>query len=266
MCSTRHDQTTNSSRTIDVQMISGWIEQAGKIALQYFLKTAIQKKRDGSVVTEADKAIEAFLAERIHNQYPHHEIIGEEGTRIPGDEYVWIIDPLDGSMSFSLGLPTWCISVGVLLRNQPFFGIVYLPVTGEVYTAERKKHVTWNQRRIHVPDCLSIKDDSVFCVSPRAYRIHTFDFPGHILSFGSGVFHSCLVARGVAVGAFSLSPRIWDLAAVCPILQNAGAKIFGINGTPMNWDKIYKLDQNNQPLFVCNPKIANYIQDMISLK
>lgn len=251
---------------IELQMVSEWIEQAGKIALQYFFKTALQKKGDGSPVTEADKAIEAFLAERIHNQYSTHEIIGEEGTRIPGDEYIWIIDPLDGTMSFALGLPTWCISVGVLLHHQPFFGIVYLPVTGEVYTAEYKKHATWNQRRIHIPDNLSINNDSVFCVSPHAHQRYTFHFPGKILSFGSGVFHSCLVARGVAVGALTLSPRIWDVAAVYPILQGAGAKIFKINGKPMNWDKIYKIDQNNQPLFVCNLKIANYIQDMISLK
>ena len=251
---------------IEKRIIMEWIESAGNIALGYFNRGSIQQKADGSLVTEADKAIETFLVNKIQARYPQHAVISEEGAHIDGKEYTWIIDPLDGTLAFIMGMPTWCISIGILYQQQPYYGIVYLPITKEVYIAEHNKGATWNNLKIDAPDYQEINQNSVLCVSAQAHQMYSFRFPGKILSFGSGILHGCLVARGFSICSLTINPSIWDLAAVYLILHCASVKIYQVDGKPMNWDEINECGQKTQPLIACHSSMIKIIKDMILLK
>jgi len=243
-----------------------WIESAGNIALGYFNRGSIQQKADGSLVTEADKAIETFLVNKIQALYPQHAVISEEGTHIDGKEYTWIIDPLDGTLAFIMGMPTWCISIGILYQQQPYYGIVYLPITKEVYLAEHNKGATWNNIKIDIPDYQEINHNSVLCVSAQAHQMYSFRFPGKILSFGSGIVHSCLVMRGAAIGSLTMKPNIWDLAAVFTILQESGAVFCDIYGNQLNWKKIYNINTEIPSPLICYHYYKHNIKDLISIR
>ena len=251
---------------IDKRLATEWIENAGRIALRFFLQTSSRQKADGSLVTEADKAVEDYLVNSIRTQYPHHGIVSEEGTRIPGEEATWIIDPIDGTQAYVIGLPTWCISIGILYERQPVHGIVYLPMTREMVVSWQEKEVIWNDQKIHVPENPRVGADSILCVSMRAHQAYDFAFPGQILALGSGIIHSCLVARGAAIGALMLNPRIWDLAAVYPILQNAGADVYQVDGKPWHWENMMKDDYHPCPLIACHPRIKKHLQSAMVSK
>jgi fructose-1,6-bisphosphatase/inositol monophosphatase family enzyme len=105
---------------IDIEELQVWARECGDIALRLFNRVKAQRKADNSPVTEADVTIERMLVERLTQRYPDHGIIGEEQTRIDiTKEYVWALDPIDGTASFVAGLPVWGISIGLLHRGVP---------------------------------------------------------------------------------------------------------------------------------------------------
>ena len=247
---------------IDKRLATEWIENAGRMALRFFRQTSSWQKADGSLVTVADKAVEDYLVNSIRAQYPHHGIVSEEGTRISGEEATWIIDPLDGTQAYVMGLPTWCISMGIFYEGQPVHGIVYLPMTREMVISWQEETV-WNDKQIHIPENPRLDADSILCVSMRAHQAYDFSFPGQILALGSGIIHGCLVARGSASGALMLNPSIWDVAAVYPILKNAGAEVYQIDGKPLRWENMLTDNYRLGSLIACHPRIEKHLLSAI---
>lgn len=98
-----------------IDEIVSWLKQAGQISLNYFRKVETQIKADQTLLTAADLEIEDFLSTKLRSAFPHQNLIGEEGVgnvTKKRSSAVWVIDPLDGTTVFSLGLPGWGISVG----------------------------------------------------------------------------------------------------------------------------------------------------------
>lgn len=99
---------------IDIALARAWAQRAGELLLRsYFNQVSPERKLDKSLVTAADRAIEDWLREQIHARYPDHGVMGEEREPVGLDrEYVWVIDPIDGTSSFVSGLPMWAVSIG----------------------------------------------------------------------------------------------------------------------------------------------------------
>src|SRR5205823_2775455 len=111
---------------------------ASREILARFPPTAVETKPDGTPLTQADRSAEAVMRKMIRAAYPAHGILGEEEGEILGDgEHQWLLDPLDGTSSFALGLPNFGTLAALLKRGYPLLGVVHLPVTSETLFAER---------------------------------------------------------------------------------------------------------------------------------
>src|SRR3990172_8083267 len=138
-----------------VDCAAGISKEAGKILLDAFRsdKIVISHKSRTELVTDADRASEAFLADRISKQFPTHGIIAEEGSRKDASGgFIWYVDPLDGTNNFAHGLPFFCISIGVFSEDlqQVVAGVVYNPYLNEMFTAVRGKGAFLNKTPIRV--------------------------------------------------------------------------------------------------------------------
>ncbi|MCJ7621166.1 MAG: inositol monophosphatase, partial [Anaerolineae bacterium] len=102
---------------VEVHLVMEWVRQAGRIALRHFNRVEGTRKADRTLVSQADLEIEDLLVAHLQSTYPSHGIVGEEGTSDVHGEYVWVIDPLDGTRAFLSGLPVWGISIGLLWRG-----------------------------------------------------------------------------------------------------------------------------------------------------
>ncbi len=249
---------------MDNKEVEGWLIDAGNIAIEYFRKgTTWRLKADNTFVSDADKAVEDFLVTKVQKHYHDHRIIAEEGSRFDGEEYTWAIDPIDGTSAFVWGIPTWCISVGVLRNQKPYWGMVYFPLLQDFYAVEDGK-AKRNSLLINVDD--EINTNSLLCVSPRILQQYKIIFSGNVCSFASGVMHNCMVARGVAVAAITLKPNLWDLAGVLPILTAAGADVKYVNGRKFELSDLINKTAS-EPLIAGSPKQLDYfIQNVIQEK
>ena len=254
---------SNGSILLDVPLIKEWLEEAGSIALSYFQRCGYRYKIDQTPVTEADKAVEQFLVEKIQKAFPKHGILAEEQTAIPGNEYTWVIDPIDGTSAFIMGIPTWCIAIGVLRNLEPFFGIVYVPVTGELYHAYPDKKAFWNGHEITMNENIIIDEKALLCLSTYSHRHHKILFPGRIYSIGSGILQHLLVARGLAAGSVTLQPKIWDLAAVFPIIKSAGGLIQYLSGDHVYCKDLFMGQVNDLPILTGHANTILKLTEMI---
>src|SRR5580692_39892 len=126
--------------------------EAGALLMDYFRQhVKIEYKGDVDLVTVADRKSEALILGKICGQFPNHDVMGEEGTRIEtGSEYKWYVDPLDGTTNFAHGYPVFCISLGVERRGQRVAGVIYDPTRDEMFTAELGGGARLNEKTMHV--------------------------------------------------------------------------------------------------------------------
>jgi myo-inositol-1(or 4)-monophosphatase len=219
----------------DFDELRAWLREAGVIARQHFNHVAGRRKADSSWVTEADEAIERVLAERIAARYPQHGVIGEEQTRrATAAEFLWAIDPLDGTASFVAGLPLWSVSLGLLRHGVPYLGLVYVPLLDDCYWAGPEGPAFLNGRPIHVAAPRAWDSEDWIAVPSNSHRRFTIDFLGRTRAIGSTAASFCYVARGAAVGALVGRAGIWDVAAGLVILRAAGGIVASLSGAPLD--------------------------------
>src|SRR5882757_411002 len=126
--------------------------EAGALLMRYFdQQVKIEYKGEADLVTIADRESEALILGRIRAQFPTHDVMGEEGTRIEtGSDYKWYVDPLDGTTNFAHGYPVFCVSLAVEHRGQRIAGVVYDPTRNEMFAAELGIGARLNDTAIHV--------------------------------------------------------------------------------------------------------------------
>src|SRR5713226_8353231 len=147
--SIQHSVTIPEDESLDYRMASpqsldlispmqAMARKAGSLVMGYFRQhVKIEYKGAVDLVTVADRKSEALILERIRKQFPTHDVMGEEGTRIEtGGEYKWYVDPLDGTTNFAHGFPVFCVSLAVEYRGQRIAGVVYDPTRNEMFAAE----------------------------------------------------------------------------------------------------------------------------------
>ena len=126
--------------------------EAGALVARYFeRRVAVEYKGDYDVVTEADRASETLIVERLAARFPGHSVVAEEGTGVErASEFTWYVDPLDGTTNFAHGFPMFAVTLALEHQGEVVAGVVYDPVHEEFFAAERGGGAYLNNRRIHV--------------------------------------------------------------------------------------------------------------------
>lgn len=236
------------------------IKQASQIALAKFGHICGHNKADGTFVTQADQEVEACLIQGLQKHFPAENVVGEEtGWHQAASDYIWSIDPIDGTSAYLCRLPTWGISIGLIKGNEPILGMVYLPVLNELYWGARGfgayvESPLFGLQKLDIRNVdLSQKEHLLLVPSTFHHKYAANKYHGKVRSLGSTVIHALTVARGDASGAFM---RIyhWDVAGVLPILFEAGGCVDTLEGTPFNIRDLTKDNPKLPTLILSNPQ------------
>jgi histidinol-phosphatase len=213
--------------------------QAGQIALRYYdAAVAVEWKPDASPVTVADREAEQHLRTALLGKFPADGFLGEEYGDHPGSSgFRWIVDPIDGTRSFVRNVPVWATLVGLEHRGDMIAGVVVAPALGNVYHALRGDGAYRDGRRIHVSDIDRLADAQLFYSSvswfARADRKEGFlDLSGRTQrqrGFGD-YWGFVLVAQGSGEVMVDHGVHAWDVAAVLPIVEEAGGRLTDWDG------------------------------------
>ncbi|HZG55192.1 inositol monophosphatase family protein, partial [Paenibacillus sp.] len=206
------------------------------------------------LVTEVDKGTELLIRKIIQAYFPTHAILGEEGVepgaeasrlaleRIREEEYVWIVDPIDGTTNFIHGLPFYSVSIALAHRGEVIVGVVYDPSRDELFVAEKGKGAYVRGKRMNVSAEERLEDSLVATgfptdrerVLPLALKQIEAVAPKvrNIRSAGSAALHLAYVAAGRLSGFWEPNLNAWDIAAGMLLVNEAGGRVTDMNGEP----------------------------------
>lgn len=252
---------------LNIEESIGWAREGGAIALRSFKHVVGRRKADHSWVTEADVAIERLLVERITKRFPDHGIIGEEQTRHTLDhEFLWAIDPLDGTSVFLSGLPMWGVSLGLLRHGQPYLGVIYLPLLDDCYWAGASGGAWLNGQAIQVAAEHSFDGDDWLATPSNVHRRFAIDFVGKTRSIGATIGAFAYTARGSAVGGLLSRFSIWDVAAGLAILYAAGGVALDLSGRAFEARSILDGQSYAEPLLLGAPAHVDALRAAIRVR
>lgn len=214
-------------------------QDAGNLLLEYFQHSnkKISYKNDWSVVTEADLAVDRYISGELKRRYPGDRILSEElspfleaakGELIEGP--TWIVDPLDGTTNFTLGLPFWGILLARTQSGIPDLTVMYFPVLDELYTAMDGQGAYLNQEPIHTSQSPSNSTPTFFACCSRAHRMYEIKIPYKTRILGSAAYTFCLVGRGSALIGLEATSKIWDIAGPWLLIKESGGIIEPYSG------------------------------------
>lgn len=212
--------------------------RAGALALGFQGRVRPEQKPDRTLVSEADRAVEALIVQELESVFPEAAILGEEGSVRPGrGPYRVVIDPIDGTSAFLAGLPTWCVSIGVLEAGRPIAGVVHVPSTAETYSATGGAAFR-NGERLGPLAGASAGGEPYVLIPAKAHLRSGIRWPGKARSLGSAAHHVVLVARGSAEAALLEPAYVWDLAGAAPILAAVGGVLCYASGRPVELEAL----------------------------
>ncbi len=218
------------------EIIIGLAQEAGAIAWKQFGHVQGSLKYDGSLVTDCDAACEAFLRERLQRYFPEHSIYGEEMSwqGAPENEWLWLLDPIDGTSNFIFGLPIWGVSIGLVHQGQPVAGTFYMPATQQTFWAWRGGGAYCNGRRLQIYHPEDMKRTDLVCVSSTVLERYEFSFPQKIRCYGSAAQALAAMAAGSFAAVIHDNWHLYDIAAGLLMCQEAGAVITDEYGQPFS--------------------------------
>jgi myo-inositol-1(or 4)-monophosphatase len=205
-------------------------------------KRNIHKKGAKDLLTESDTESEKQIIDTIRKAFPYHGIIAEEsGIDNNDSDYVWIVDPLDGTTNFAHNIGLFAVSIAFSIKNDIAAGIVLNPMTGELFTAVKGEGAELNGVPIHVSETTSVSESLLVTgfpydmkeLEPIQSRFFNCLKPSQgIRRLGSAALDLCFVASGRFEGFWEENLKPWDTAAGIIIVDEAGGKISDFSGTP----------------------------------
>lgn len=195
------------------------------------------------LVTDIDLRSETYLLNEINSRFPGHRIVSEESGLTDGDgDSLWLIDPLDGTINFSHGIPIFCVSLAFVQAGQIRLGVVYDPMREECFAAERGKGSWLNGESLHTGAAASLDHSLLVTGFPYNIRTATNTNLGHYADFslrsmgvrrlGAAALDLCYIAAGRFDGYWETSINAWDIAAGILIAEEAGARVTKTDGNP----------------------------------
>jgi len=216
------------------EFVENTLRKSGAILLDMYGKGNRKLKFDDELVTEADNSGWRLISSKIKDSFEGHAFLRElTGDLINSEEcprFLWILDPLDGAASFQAGMPVWGVSAALFEKFWPVLAFLYLPVTGELYSAYAAREALLNDRPISVREDPTVDNESLVLVYSRFHQDFTSTFPGKLRNFGSSAGHLAYVARGAADACLMKNVTVRDLAAGGIILEAAGGEIRYLDG------------------------------------
>ncbi len=208
---------------------------AGDILLRSVEKVShlqVENKGRNDFATEIDRLAEREIISIIKTAYPEHSILAEESGEHAGNEYVWIIDPLDGTTNFIHGFPQYAVSIALKVKGRLEVGVVYDPLRDELFTAKRGGGAMLNNRRIRVTNLTTMRGALIGTGFPfkvpqhldaylEMFRAITIDSAG-IRRAGSAALDLAYLAAGRLDGFWEIELREWDMAAGILLVKEAG--------------------------------------------
>lgn len=218
---------------------------AGRILREHQGTTLrIEYKGEIDLVTEVDRASEAYLRARIGETYPDHEILGEEeGLTTSGSAYRWLLDPVDGTTNYAHGFPYYCVSVGLEYEGRIIVGAVYNPSLDELFSAERDRGATLDGKPIRVSSVDELRGSLLttgfpYSVIQKGSNLGPFErFLTRcqaVRRAGSAALDLCHVACGRYDGFWEAGLSPWDVAAGSLIVEEAGGRMSDYRDGPFD--------------------------------
>jgi myo-inositol-1(or 4)-monophosphatase len=210
------------------------VREAGQMALERYRNRdslAVERKGRQDFVSEADKACEEFVAAALLKAFPEDAFLGEEGgLQNAGGTATWIIDPIDGTSNFIAGIPIWCVSLGLVIGGRSLLGIIYNPVTEELYTAQAGSGAFLNGKRIRVSSTQRLDEARMHLGFSyrRPVQAHVrvisacLEASCEYARFGSGALGMAFAADGRFDGYYEAHINPWDVAAGLVLVTEAG--------------------------------------------
>jgi myo-inositol-1(or 4)-monophosphatase len=221
--------------------------EAGELIRNGFGKThSIEfKTNELNLVTETDKASEKLITNFIRKKYPSHGILAEEGSEAnKSAEYLWVIDPLDGTTNFAHGLPIFSVSIGLQKNGETIAGVVYDVMRDVVFSAEKDNGGFENGKRINVNKNANLGHGMLVTGFPYDIRENPDKAFERFIAFlkhargirrlGSAAIDFCYVANGVFDGFWEVSLHPWDLCAGKLIVEEAGGIVTDFDSNPID--------------------------------
>lgn len=249
-----------------------WIKSRLGLVQQLSTKTSAQ-----DLVTEVDKGAEQMIRKLILTHFPDHSILGEEGVE-PGpeasakaleaaskEEYLWIIDPVDGTTNFVHGFPFFSVSIALVHRGEVIVGVIYDPSRDELFVAEKGKgaYVHGNPTEVSREEKLSSSliatgfpvDTAVHLPQNMAGLQALLPKVRNVRAGGSAALHMAYVAAGRLSGFWEVGLNAWDIAAGSLLIKESGGTVTDLNGRP------YELSVRN--VVASNGRIHNALLDAL---
>jgi myo-inositol-1(or 4)-monophosphatase len=216
---------------------------SGETILPFFRTTlAIDNKKPGAFdpVTAADRAAETAMRTLIRNNFPAHGIIGEEyGDERADAEYVWVLDPIDGTKSFIGGMPTWGTLIGLLRLGEPVFGLMHQPFIGEHFSGDgagARYRGPGGARELRVRSCARLEDALLQTTSPRLMnetdraQFARVEQAVKLSRYGGDCYAYCMLAAGQIDLVIETELKPYDILPLVPIITGAGGIVTGWDG------------------------------------
>ena len=232
---------------IDFSAFIGRLATTSGETILPFFRTSLSvddkgSNKDFDPVTEADRAAEAVMRRLIKANFPQHGIIGEEfGAEREDAEYVWVLDPIDGTKSFIGGFPVWGTLIALMHRGTPVFGMMHQPFIGERFSGDNGS-ATYKgpsgERRLAVRRCASLKEATVCTTSPLLMNeadratFRRVEQAARLSRYGGDCYAYCMLAAGHIDLVVETELKPYDINALIPIVTGAGGIVTTWEGKP----------------------------------
>lgn len=242
-------------------------KKAGKAVFELSkgeIKYEMKKRRD--ILAEADLKSEKIIIDSITKSFPDHSILSEEaGENFGKSDYLWVIDPIDGTINFSRRIKEYCISIALDKSGKTILGVIYEPYNDRLYVAEKGKGAFLNDQKVKVSTeinpinmLLAADNTSDPELRTKNYKILVKvcnDFR-HIRILGSGALHVARVATGSIDAYYHTHCNYWDYAAANLLLEEAGGVVTDMAGN--------KFTKDSKDIFVSNGKVHDKILKLLN--
>ena len=223
-------------------LASDLADAAGEAIRPHFRqRLTVDDKPDLSPVTVADRDAEAAMRRLVAARFPEHGIIGEEyGAERPDAEFVWVLDPIDGTKSFISGIPLFGTLIALAHQGRPILGVIDQPISRERWIGAAAKSTTFNGAPVRCRSCSALAAATVFSTSPDMFKGADADAQARIAAkaklvrYGADCYAYGLVALGFIDLVIEASLKVFDFSAMAPIVEGAGGIATDWQGQPLS--------------------------------
>lgn len=245
---------------------------AGAVLREKLGKVGFREKKRADLVTEADTAAQEVIAQIVKKAFPDHAFLGEEMPGAASDSlldspnrFCWVVDPLDGTTNFVHQIPFFCTSIALVQGREPICGIIYNPISGEFFSAEKGKGAFMNDEPIRVSSVTQASESLVAVGFPPNTQPDAPDLQAFLKAVpvaqairrtGSTALNLAYVAAGRMDAMWGFSTNAWDIAAGIVLLREAGGVVSAPDGQRFSLD---------QPSFICaaNEELLQHWQGIL---